>query len=237
LQTAIWFRTICRNNGFDVTDEQLHQMESFVEKILFWNKSINLISRKDEENIWTSHILHSAAILFKVRIPNNSKVLDLGTGGGFPGVPLKILEPTLHITLLDSTQKKIKVVQEILKTLQLSDAYATWGRAEKVGGNPEHHGKYDFVLARAVSDLATLVKWSLPFLRASKSGRREDGRQLGYLSVNPPALLTLKGGDLETELSRARRHKSVKDIQTIDLTLKGADQLEASDKKLVVVRF
>jgi 16S rRNA (guanine527-N7)-methyltransferase len=212
-------------------------LETFVERILFWNKSINLISRKDEESIWSSHILHSAAILFKVRIPNNSKALDLGTGGGFPGIPLKILHPTLQITLLDSTQKKIKVVQEILDALKLPDAHAIWGRAEEMGRNQEHRGRYDFVFARAVSDLTTLVKWSLPFLRSSGLEGREGRRQLGYLNIESPALLTLKGGDLETELSRARKHKSIREIQTIDLILKGADQLEGSGKKLVVVRF
>lgn len=237
-----WFRTVCRQNGVEISDEQIEKFDQYAAMLLAWNKSINLISRKDEENIWTLHLLHSAAILFKLSFPPHASVLDLGTGGGLPGIPLKILAPGISITLLDSTQKKIKVVADIINTLGLTKASAVWGRAEDVGKMPDHHKRYDVVVARAVGSLKNLVRWSKPLLKDTKHPRLRqsegtEGDRDRRIPVEPPALIALKGGDLQGELSSLTSRKSNLSIRIIDLTLKGSTQFEEREKKIVLIEF
>ena len=110
----IWLGTVCAQNGLRLSEEQLTLLETLAVRLLDWNQKINLISRRDEENFWTSHLLHCLALLFKVDLPAGSLILDLGTGGGLPGLPLKIVRPDLTLTLLDSTQKKINVVRDLI---------------------------------------------------------------------------------------------------------------------------
>ncbi len=242
MERSIWFRTACRQNGIDLTDEQLEKVESYAKLLLQWNNDINLISRRDEGNVWLSHLLHSVSILFKVNIPPTASILDLGTGGGLPGIPLKILLPEASITLLDSTQKKIKVVQEIVETLALENAVALWGRAEEIGKLPNYQKHYDIVVARGVGPLKDLVRWSLPLLR---EGRGSDGESEHHIelhageriSVEPPALIALKGGDLGNEMKAVRDGKRVRWMGVIDLILKGSTQFEQNDKKIVLVNF
>lgn len=236
LDNAIWFRTICRQNGLEVGGDQLTTMKNFANHLLEWNKKINLISRKDEENIWTSHILHSATILFKLRIPPNAVVLDLGTGGGLPGIPLKILLPSISITLLDSTQKKINVVNDLISSLYLKEITAVWGRAENLGGKKEFFEKFDLVVARAVASLKDLVAWSYPFLRKNRDTKSApEHPSLPW--AHPPSLIALKGGDLQEELRGIEKDQRIRSVMVLDLTLKGSDQLDTNDKKLVLIGF
>src|SRR5512140_2094922 len=112
---AIWFHNICRKNGLNPTDGQIRLLEQYVSYLLEWNQKINLISRKDEEQVWQNHILHSAAPLFKVKLDPNPRIMDLGTGGGLPGIPLKILVPESEFLLVDSTRKKTVAVQDMIE--------------------------------------------------------------------------------------------------------------------------
>lgn len=242
MERKIWFRTACRQNGIDLTDEQLEKIESYAKLLLRWNKDINLISRRDEGNIWLSHLLHSVSILFKLNIPPTASILDLGTGGGLPGIPLKILLPEVSITLLDSTQKKIKVVQEIVEALSLEHAATLWGRAEEIGKLPNHQKRYDIIVARAVGPLKDLVRWSWPLLRegfgsAGESELHVEPHAGERISVEPPALIALKGGDLGYEMKAVRDGKRVRWMGVVDLILKGSTQFEQNDKKIVLVNF
>ena len=162
-----------------LSDEQLQALERFGNLLLEWNKKVNLISRRDTENFWTSHILHSLSPLFKVNLPPRSLILDLGTGGGLPGIPMKIPRPDLRFTLLDSTQKKINVVKVILETLSLQGVDAVWGRAEDVGKQREHAQHYELVVAHAVAPLEDLVFWSTPFLKSELEAPAVDGGIVG----------------------------------------------------------
>lgn len=247
-QAKIWFRTASKQNGLDISDHQLNLLDKFVGLLLEWNKKINLISRKDEENIWENHILHSASILFKLSFPETARCLDIGTGGGLPGIPLKILAPNISITLLDSTQKKIHAVQEMITALSLKDINAVWGRAEEIGRQPEHRNQYDVVLARSVAELKDLVTWSKLFLvekSATKpqtrpnaaGGRGHEEKKLNdaRFEIVSPALIALKGGNLEGEIQAAQRSYKSLSIKTINLTLQGSKQFEEGDKKIVVV--
>ncbi|MEX2115327.1 MAG: 16S rRNA (guanine(527)-N(7))-methyltransferase RsmG, partial [Bacteroidota bacterium] len=160
----VWLRTICAKNGLKIPDDQLELIRNYVRLLLEWNQKINLISRRDEENVWQSHILHSIAPLFQVKIPENGRIVDLGTGGGLPGIPLKILNPTIQITMIDSTQKKITAVDEMTKALGLKDTIAVWGRAEELAKRKEFRGQFDIATARGVGPLEELVRLAHPFL-------------------------------------------------------------------------
>ncbi len=236
---AVWLGATCAQNGLKLTEEQLELLGTLAVRLLDWNRKVNLISRRDEENFWSNHLLHCLALLFKVELAAGSHVLDLGTGGGLPGLPLKIARPDLTFTLLDSTQKKINVVRDIIRTLGLAGVSAVWGRAENVGRSKEHNHRYDVVLARAVASLKELVRWSEPFLKtggttASPFVEAGDERKR---RIERPTLVTLKGGDLEGEIGQIRKLPQVKNITVLDLTLRGSSQLEGGDKKIVLVEI
>jgi 16S rRNA (guanine(527)-N(7))-methyltransferase RsmG len=230
----------CTQNGLTLTETQLGQLEEYAARLIEWNKKINLISRRDEENFWTKHILHCLSMMFKVEIADGAKVLDLGTGGGLPGVVLKIARPDLVFTLLDSTQKKIKVVASLIDSLGLFGIDAVWGRAEDLGKQPKHGGRYDLVVARSVAPLKDLAAWSFPFLRQDalvRDLKTNDPAVSTRKRIDGPALVAFKGGELSEEINQLRSHRNMGQISIIELTLKGSAQLGDTDKKLIVVEF
>lgn len=213
-------RSLLVKNGHPVSDLQMQQLELFAGLLLEWNAKINLISRKDEANIWRAHILHSAAIVLQSDIPASAKVLDLGSGGGLPGLVLKILRSDLEVTCLDATRKKMDTVADMAGKLNLQNIAIAWGRAEDLGKDKRFSEVFDVVVARAVAPLKDLVKWSRPFLR-------------------PPhaKLITLKGGNLDQERGQADRLPGVRGIKEFALTFAGAEQIPGVDKKIVIVDF
>lgn len=237
---TVLVRTACAQNGLMLSDAQLRLLEEYGIRLLEWNKKINLISRRDEENFWTRHILHCISLLFKVEFADGIKILDLGTGGGLPGVVLKIARPDLQLTLLDSTQKKINVVKELLGSLGLAAIDAVWGRAEDLGKQHGHAGQYDIVVARAVAPLKDLARWSYPFLKKNiqrAEVKHEESVRSPKKQVNGPALVAFKGGDLDEEVKQLRKQPNVGPISILEITLKGSAQLDDRDKKIVVVDF
>src|SRR5207248_881622 len=128
------FQSICEENGLSLSPDQLSKIDLYAKLIKEWNAKINLISRKDEENLLAKHILHSLTLLIpniSDVIPRGSKLLDLGTGGGFPGIPIGIVRPDLQITLCDSIQKKIGACENMIKRLGLTNIRTVVGRAEE----------------------------------------------------------------------------------------------------------
>jgi 16S rRNA (guanine527-N7)-methyltransferase len=150
-----------------------------------WNEKINVISRKDIEHVYEKHILHALAIA-KFQNLSGKKILDVGTGGGFPGIPLAILFPDAHFTLVDSIGKKIKVVQAISEALGLENVNAYHQRAEKT------KGKFDFVVSRAVTRMKSFLHW---VNQKIQSDQPEDNS----------GVIALKGGDLEEEMAEIKR--------------------------------
>jgi len=221
-----------------LTDLQLEQLDQYVNLLLDWNKKINLISRKDEENIWTYHILHSVSPLFRVKLMEASRIVDIGTGGGLPGIPLKILRPDISLLCLDATRKKANAVLEMVEDLKIKNVKVLWGRAEEIGIQPEHLHKFDFAIARAVCQLNELISLSINFLKKqSYSGSLENTVSGNLIEPKPPALIAFKGGDLTQEIDMAKRQHPRVNINSVDLTFTGSEQLIASDKKILIVHF
>jgi len=237
-ENKIWFRTLCIKNGLTPTDLQVDQIDHYIRLLLEWNKKINLISRKDEENVWTYHILHSISPLFKIQIADGSGIIDIGSGGGLPGLPIKILHPDISLLCLDATRKKINVISQIADELKLDKVSVLWGRAEEVGLQPEYSNKFDFAIARAVGPLNELITLSSNFLKKRNNVvAKTNNMNNGMIDPDPPALLAFKGGDLTKEIELAKRQHPQANINSIDLTFIGSEQLIASDKKILLVQL
>ena len=237
-EKEIWFRTICLKNGMTITDFQIELMSQYVKLLLEWNKKINLISRRDEDNVWTYHILHSVSPLFKVRIIEGSNIVDIGTGGGLPSIPIKIIRPDISLLCLDATRKKVNAVSQIIDELKLKEIHTIWGRAEDIGIQSDYEYKFDFVIARAVCQLKDLIFFSKSFLKKRTYSLAPETTTInGLINPEPPALIAFKGGELKRELETAKRQFPNVKIKSIDIAFNGSEQLIASDKKILVVHL
>jgi len=147
-----------------------------------WNKKINVVSRKDIDELYLRHVLHSLGIAKIQQFKDGSEILDVGTGGGFPGIPLAILFPNAHFTLVDSIGKKIKVVKEVVHGLKLENVTAIHSRVEDLDK------QFDFIVSRAVAAMPTFVHWTKGKIKKDSIHERKNG------------ILYLKGGDLDKEL-------------------------------------
>lgn len=175
----------------DVTQTQLAQFEKLGGLYKEWNNKINVVSRKDIDNIYINHVLHSLGIAKVVSFKPGADVLDVGTGGGFPGIPLAILFPETHFHLVDSIGKKITVVTEVAKGLGLKNIKAEQARAEQL------KGKYDFVVSRAVTRMKEFHGWIYNKVKPQSVHNLDNG------------ILYLKGGDLDEEMNELKRPYSM----------------------------
>ena len=148
----------------EFTDEQIRQLELLGEVYKEWNEKINVISRKDIESLYQKHVLHSLSIAAVFDFNDGSEIIDLGTGGGFPGIPLAIFFPHIKFHLVDSIAKKLKVVQAVTEASGLKNVTVEHTRAESIKNR-----KFDFVVSRAVAPLGDLWKWSKPLLKKNTS--------------------------------------------------------------------
>ena len=171
----------------ELTEEQRRQLTALDDLYREWNEKINVISRKDIDNLYLHHVLHSMAIGKLLRFKPGTQILDVGTGGGFPGVPLAILFPECQFMLIDGTGKKIRVAQEVCQAIGLKNCTPVQLRAE------EEKGKYDFVVSRAVMPLPDLVRL------VKKNISKEQHNAL------PNGIICLKGGDLQEETKPFKR--------------------------------
>ena len=168
----------------DFTAEQLKQFALLGNVYAEWNEKINVISRKDTGGLYLKHILHSLSIAALINFNPGTRIIDIGTGGGFPGIPLAIFFPEVHFHLVDSIGKKLKVAEAVVEATSLKNVTIQLTRAEEI-----RNGKFDFAISRAVAPLADLWKWSKPLL------------QKGSKQELPNGLICLKGGDLAQEIS------------------------------------
>jgi 16S rRNA (guanine527-N7)-methyltransferase len=169
-----------------LTQTQIQQFSSLQKIYSEWNEKINVISRKDIENLYERHILHSLSIAKFIQFKNAAKIMDLGTGGGFPGIPLAILFPDARFHLVDSIAKKLKVIEAVKEETGLKNAFTFHSRVE------EMPFQYDFVVSRAVAPLADLITWT-------------KGKYLPRdIQSTHNGLICLKGGDIEAEISAVK---------------------------------
>ena len=171
----------------DLSPEQKTQFERLESLYGVWNAQINVISRKDTDNFYERHVLHSLAIAKVMPFADGSKILDIGTGGGFPGIPLAILFPNCNFFLVDSIGKKVKVVDEVAKALGLKNVRSAHERAENI------KEEFDFIVSRAVTAMPTFINWTKGKFLKKNNNPLKNG------------ILYLKGGDLKEEMATVKK--------------------------------
>jgi len=192
---------------------QKRQFELLMPLYSEWNKKINVISRRDVEELYLRHVIHSLSIAKFTSFNDGSEIMDVGTGGGFPGIPLAIIFPRVNFLLVDSIEKKTRIVQNVAKELGLENVSVYNGRAEDV------KRKFDFVICRAVAKTSKLLQWTINNYSSMQN------------NAIPNGLLALKGGDLKEELSNLQY-----DFQTYDLSMYFEEEFFET-KKLVYVQL
>jgi 16S rRNA (guanine527-N7)-methyltransferase len=189
----------------DFTAGQIHQLEKLEALYSLWNAQINVISRKDIGGLYEKHVLHSLSIAAVFHFPTGSQVIDIGTGGGFPGIPLAIFFPDVQFLLVDSIAKKLKVVDAVADALSLTNVCTQHIRAEEIRGK-----KFDIAVSRAVAPLKELWAWARPLLRPQNLTPGEHNSL-----PNASGLICLKGGDLAAEISESGTRPKIYEIQDL----------------------
>ena len=195
----------------DFSPAQQEQLQKLDPAYKDWNQKINVISRKDIDSLYEKHVLHSLAIAAAFDFPDGTEIVDLGTGGGFPGIPLAIFFPAVKFHLVDSIGKKLKVVEGVAKAIGLKNVTTQHARIEEIKNR-----KFDFVVSRAVAPLKDLWNWSKPLLKkepvitsASETGPNPVGAKI------KPGLICLKGGDLAKEIQESLTKPRILEIHDI----------------------
>lgn len=206
----------------ELLPHQIEQFTSLEGLYKAWNNKINVISRKDIDSLYEKHVLHSLSIARFTGLPPGAEILDIGTGGGFPAIPLAILFPEVHFHLVDSIGKKLKVVQEIADAISLKNITTHHTRVEDIKNR-----KFDYAVSRAVAPLKDLWQWSRLLLRKRPAVEGPASERV----IVPPGLICLKGGDLVKEIT---------DSGTSPATIKIHDIFQEdffADKYILYVRY
>lgn len=179
-----------------LSNNQIEQLEKLATIYGEWNEKINVVSRKDFDNFYIHHVLHSLAIYKMIAFKRGTTVLDLGAGGGFPSVPLAIVMPEVHFLAVDSIQKKLKVIDAVIHDLNIQNLKTSWSRVESIPN------RFDFVVSRAVAPLSELIYWTRGKYHPISFNKIDNG------------LITLKGGDLKDEIKETKRKTIIKPISS-----------------------
>jgi 16S rRNA (guanine527-N7)-methyltransferase len=212
--TEFW--TLCSANGIVLTKKQLDDFTRFITELLYWNKNVNLISRKDEENVIVNHILHSLTALKYIKLPNKARCLDVGTGGGLPGIPLAIANPSIHMLMVDSIAKKAKIADMLGKHTGIRTISAITARTEELQRDRQYLNHFDFIFSRAVARIDKVYSWVKEILK-------QDGKIVLY-----------KGGDCTEEIAEAKNQYPGLKIEEIPIKFMGIDWFETNEKKIII---
>lgn len=213
------FWTILSMNGIVLTKQQMESLERYANELIYWNEKVNMISRKDVDNVYDRHILHSLCLMNFIDFKPKSWVLDIGTGGGLPGIPIKIANEEIRIVLIDSIAKKIKMTQMFASHTNLRDIEVKTIRAEEMAEEKMYQNKFDFIISRAVAKIESLVEWSEPMLK--KNG----------------TFAFLKGGDLTEEINDAIWKFPNLEIVEKEIKLNSFDYFHNEEKKVIICKF
>lgn len=216
---AVEFWSICSVNGLVLSPEQVETCGRYVEELLYWNERVNMISRRDTDHIWLRHILHSITPVLMNVLPTSGKLLDIGTGGGLPGIPIKIVSPKLDVTLLDSIAKKVNTVSMLASHVTPHALRAIRNRAEELPKERKQAKSYDVVVSRATAPLVDLMTWSKPLLK-------DGGR-----------IVALKGGALTNEVDHAQGKHPNSTITIQDINILGVEWFLQENKRIVIAEF
>jgi 16S rRNA (guanine527-N7)-methyltransferase len=182
--------------GMTITPKQLAAFECYQQQLMEWNARMNLTAIRDEEGIRVKHFLDSLSCLQAMGENPPKRLIDVGTGGGFPGIPLKILMPGMQLTLVESVGKKVQFCQHVVDTLKLENVLVVQSRAEEVGQSKEHREQYDWAVARAVAGLPTLVEYLLPLVKVKGSILAQKGHSGPMEAHQAEKAMRLLGGHL-----------------------------------------
>ncbi len=210
------FHSVCLVNGIILDDEQIKIFERYHRELVYWNEKINLISKNDIDHIYLRHFLHSLSILKYIYIPQKSFCLDIGTGAGFPGLPIKIARTDLKMTLIDSIKKKAKITEMFALHTGLKYIEVLSKRVEELKKDMDYKNKFDFIFARAVSTVKNLIFWSLPLIK-------DQGK-----------IVLLKGGDLQKELKEISKLIKNLEVEEIQIDLLNCDWFKNEEKKILI---
>ena len=212
-------RKICLDNGLIIKDPQWQLLEEWADLLLNYNQEINLVSRKETDLLWEKQILHCLSLLVYLEIPQGLEVCDFGTGGGLPGIILAIIRPDLYLTLVDSRQKKVAVVQKIVDDLGLPNVQVICGRGELLAKQAEWNQRFSVITARSVAPLIDLVRWTIS-LRKPES-----------------ALHILKGGEIQDEMNELSLMFTGIKISKSLIVLKGFAKFKQNQKNIISIHF
>jgi 16S rRNA (guanine527-N7)-methyltransferase len=213
------FWTICNANGILLSREQVSTFERFHNELIYWNERVNLISRKDMDNIWVRHFMHSLSIVKSQLLHEKAKCLDVGCGGGFPGIPVGIARPDVSITMVDSIAKKMKLTSMFAEHTGQRNFKTYISRMEELATDKQHKGQYDFIIARAVAPITSLVQWTKPLIKNSGS------------------YVLLKGGDLTLEKQDAITAFPNLKIEEFQIHWSGIEWFNQEEKKILLCSF
>jgi len=214
-KTEFW--TIASANGIVLELEQVIVFERYHKELIYWNEKVNLISRKDVDNIYERHLLHSISALKYIEIPPKSKCLDIGTGGGLPGIPIAIATGDITMIMVDSIAKKVKIADMLAKHTGLRRISAIQSRVEDLQAKKDYLNYFNFVFARAVTRIADLMQRSVPLLK-------QNGIYVLY-----------KGGDISSEIEDALAKFPQFSFEVIDIDFFGLPFFKNEEKKIVVI--
>lgn len=229
---------ITRQFGLELSERQLQQFSKYYDILVEWNSFMNLTAITDRDDVIIKHFADSL-LLYKYKdLHNNLNVLDVGTGAGFPGIPLKIAFPELNVTLMDSLNKRLNFLNEVIKELELENVETVHARAEDGGKNPVYREKYDLVVSRAVANLATLSEWCLPFVKVGGYFIPYKSNALNDEMADGKKAIRILGGQVEnifnTNIPETDNQRSFVFVKKIAETDKKYPRKPGASKKTIV---
>ncbi|MCX6154981.1 MAG: 16S rRNA (guanine(527)-N(7))-methyltransferase RsmG [Candidatus Kapabacteria bacterium] len=217
--TSEEFKIICFKNNIHLTEIAFEKLQQYHNDLIYWNDKVNLISRKDITNLWERHILHALTIIKYFEIKKNSNCLDIGSGGGIPGIPISIVRPDLSMLLVDSIEKKIKITESMADHTANKKLRAVRTRVEELHFNRKYREQFDIFISRAVAPVNQILEW------------------IQYLLKPHSKIILYKGGNIDEEIKLAKNSFPKLKIKVHPISLIDCDFFEKDDKKLLICEF